>query len=64
MSRGRGRRYNEPQLNKTKVLAVVVAIVVVIMFIFVIGGLFKNTNKIYMDNCDERLQYGGDVSLI
>ncbi len=45
MSRGRGRRYNEPQLNKTKVLAVIVAIVVVIMFIFVIGGLFKNTNN-------------------
>lgn len=45
MSRGRGRRYNQPQLNKTKVLAVIVAIVVVIMFIFVIGGLFKNTNN-------------------
>ena len=45
MSRGRGRRYNEPQLNKKKVLAVVIAIVVVIMFIFIIKGLLTNTNN-------------------
>ena len=45
MSRGRGRRYNEPQLNKKKVIAVIVAILVVIMFIIVISGLLTNTNN-------------------
>lgn len=49
MSRGRGRRFEEPKLNMKKVFAVVLAIVVVIMFVFVIKGLLtkdKSQGKI------------------
>ena len=37
----RGRRYDEPKLNMTKVFAVIIAIAVVIMVIFMIKGIFK-----------------------
>ena len=49
MSRGRGRRFEEPKLNMKKVFAVILAIVVVIMFIFVIKRLLtkdKSQGKI------------------
>ena len=49
MSRGRGRRFEEPKLNMKKVFAVILAIVVVIMFVFVIKGLLtkdKSQGKI------------------
>jgi hypothetical protein len=49
VSRGRGRRFEEPKLNMKKVFAVVLAIVVVIMFVFVIKGLLtkdKSQGKI------------------
>ncbi|MEE0866122.1 MAG: WG repeat-containing protein [Clostridia bacterium] len=49
MSRGRGRRFEEPKLNMKKVFAVVLAIVVVIMFLFVVKGLLtkdKSQGKI------------------
>ncbi len=42
---GRGRRYEEPQLNMKKVLAVVVAILVVIMFIFILRGILKKDKE-------------------
>lgn len=37
----RGRRYDEPKLNKKKVLAVILAFIVVLMFIFVIKGILE-----------------------
>ena len=49
MSRGRGRRFEEPKLNMKKVFAVILAIVVVLMFVFVIKGLLtkdKSQGKI------------------
>lgn len=49
MSRGRGRRFEEPKLNMKKVFAVILAIVVVVMFVFVIKGLLtkdKSQGKI------------------
>ena len=45
MSRGRGRRFEEPKLNMKKVFAVVLAIAVVIMFVFVIKGLLTKDNS-------------------
>lgn len=46
MSRGRGRRYEEPKLNIKKVFAVILALVVIVMFIFVIKGLLnKDTSQ-------------------
>ncbi len=45
MSRGRGRRYQEPKLNMKKVFAVILAIIVVIMFIFVIRALLTKDNS-------------------
>ena len=45
MSRGRGRRFEEPKLNIKKVFAVVLAIIVVIMFIFVIKGLLTKDSS-------------------
>lgn len=41
MSRGRGRRFEEPKLNMKKVFAVILAIAVVVMFVFVIMGLLN-----------------------
>lgn len=45
MSRGRGKRFDEPKLNMKKVFAVILAIVVLIMFIFVIKGLLTKDNS-------------------
>ena len=42
----RGRRYDEPRLNMTKVFAVIIALAVIIMVVFMIRGMFhkKTTN--------------------
>lgn len=45
MSRGRGRRFEEPRLNMKKVFAVILAILVLIMFIFVINGLLTKNKE-------------------
>lgn len=39
---GRGKRYDEPQLNKKKVLGVIITIAVIIMIIFSINGILKH----------------------
>lgn len=43
----KGRRYEEPKLNKKKVLAVIVAFLVIVMFVFIMNGILnkeKETN--------------------
>lgn len=47
---GKGKRYEtEGQLNYQKVFAVIIAIVVIIMFIFIIKGVFSNTEETNKD---------------
>ena len=41
----RGRRYEEPKLNKKKVFAVILAVIVVIMFIFMIKGILSKDKE-------------------
>ena len=41
----RGRRYDEPKLNKKKVFAVILAFIVLLMFIFVIKGILEKGAK-------------------
>lgn len=45
MSRGRGRRYEEPKLNLKKVFAVIIAFVVIVMFIFIIKGFLTQDQE-------------------
>lgn len=45
MGRNRGRRYEQPKLNKKKVFAVILAILVFIMFVFVIKGILTKDRE-------------------